>query len=388
MTAMKKKIILLATCLMAIINTISAEDKVSINDFIISAGETKEIDITLDNDAAYVAFQFDLYLPDGITVENYSASSDRIPKNTTLNMSRQTDGSYRFISAAMRKETIVGNSGTIISLTVKAADNLASSDYTCFFRHVKLSKVDATGPTYSEMSFPLTIVEPSIVTIVNVSREYGEANPVFEYTVEGPALSGEPQITCEATVDSPVGTYDIVADKGSVTNYKVVFIAGTLTVTKAPLNISVGGYTKKQGESLPEFMLIYEGFKNNETKDVLTKQPEISCNATNVSKPSEYPIIVSGAEAQNYEISYSNGVLTVTMAGKMGDANIDGEIDVTDVVLMIDDILGKTPDKYNAFLADVNDDGVVDVTDVVLVIDVILGKITLPDSAPSNLTSF
>jgi hypothetical protein len=62
---------------------------------------------------------------------------------------------------------------------------------------------------------------------------------------------------------------------------------------------------------MPEFAFTYTGFKNNETKNVLTKQPVINCNATEASTPGEYPIIVSGAEARNYDISYTNGKLVI-----------------------------------------------------------------------------
>ena len=162
----------------------------------------------------------------------------------------------------------------------------------------------------------LIVVDADAIVIKakSYTREYGDANPVFEYLIEGEGLEGTPEITCEATATSPIGTYDIIVSKGNVTNYNVTYVAGTLTITKAPLNIAAGTYTKKQGEAMPEFTLTYTGFKNNETKDVLTKQPEVSCQATEASVPGEYSIIVNGAEAQNYDISYTNGKLIVTEA--------------------------------------------------------------------------
>ena len=153
--------------------------------------------------------------------------------------------------------------------------------------------------------------QPVTITAKNYSRVYGDANPTFEYTTSGGTLSGTPEISCEATTTSPVGTYDIIVKKGSVTNEKVTFVNGTLTITKAPLKIKVGNYTKKEGEENPEFTLTYEGFKNNETEAVLTKKPTITCVATKDSSPGEYEIKVSGAEATNYEITYSNGKLLV-----------------------------------------------------------------------------
>ena len=69
--------------------------------------------------------------------------------------------------------------------------------------------------------------------------------------------------------------------------------------------------------------------------------------------------------------------LKITAVGRMGDVNTDGFVDVTDVVCIIDNILEKYSDNFDASLADVNGDNEIDVTDVVMVIDAILGKIEL-----------
>ena len=44
---------------------------------------------------------------------------------------------------------------------------------------------------------------------------------------------------------------------------------------------------------------------------MLTQQPTLHCEATTESEPGEYPITVDGAEAQNYDISYVPGTLTI-----------------------------------------------------------------------------
>ena len=86
----------------------------------------------------------------------------------------------------------------------------------------------------------------------------------------------------------------------------------TVTISRTPLKIKVGTYTKKQGEDNPAFKVIYEGFVNNETEAVLTKKPTITCEASKNSPAGVYEVIVNGAEAQNYDISYINGTLTIS----------------------------------------------------------------------------
>ena len=361
---MNKRIILIIIYLLTLVNLVSAKDKITIKDFSISAGETKELSITLENDVTYAAFQFDLYLPTGLTISEYSKDETRMPEGTTLSMTKQSDGSYRFLAVAMERENIIGKDGNIITIEVTADMNLASGSLTGYFKNVKLSKVEGTGNKYAEMSFPITVQEPSTVTAKSYERVYGDANPVFGFDVEGGDLDGTPTITCEATATSPVGTYDIIVKRGTETNYNVTYVKGTLTIKKAPLTISVGNYTRKKGKDNPEFVVNYDGFKNDETEEVLTMKPSATTTATKTSPTGEYPIEVSGAEAQNYEISYVNGTLTVELLP--GDVNSDGELSETDRNYIVRHIMGDTPDDFDEKAANLNGDEKIDVADIVL----------------------
>ena len=199
--------------------------------------------------------------------------------------------------------------------------------------------------SYTNGKLIVSDADAVVITAKSYTRVYGDANPAFEYEVSGTTLVGVPEITCEATATSPVGTYPIVIKKGSVTNYNDTYVNGTLTITKAPLAVKAGTYTKKQGEENPAFTLTYDGWKNNETEAVLTKKPTATTTATKESAPGEYPVTVSGGEAQNYELSYTHGKLIVTDADAVvvtaksytrvyGDANPTFEYEVSGTTLM------------------------------------------------------
>ena len=179
---------------------------------------------------------------------------------------------------------------------------------------VTISGADAENYDISYEQGRLTVVEADAVVVraKSYSRQYGDENPVFEFETEGAALDGTPEIVCSAVANSPVGSYTIEVKQGSIKNYNVHFESGSLVITKAPLSISAGNYTKKQGDAMPVFKASYAGFKNGEDESVLTKQPVFSCEANEVSAPAEYAVTISGADAENYEISYKQGVLTVT----------------------------------------------------------------------------
>lgn len=155
------------------------------------------------------------------------------------------------------------------------------------------------------------LAAPATVAAKDTVIYYGDEIPQFEYSVTEGRLIGKPQLTTTATKESPVGTYPIEIASGTIENTNVTCINGTLTIKKAPLTIKAGTYTKKQGEDNPDFTLSYEGFKNNETEDVLTQRPIVRCVATDISAPGEYAVTISGADAQNYDISYVDGKLIV-----------------------------------------------------------------------------
>ena len=298
------------------------DDMLSVEAVSMSAGETKQIAIVLNNPAhKYAAFQFDLILPEGISIAKNdkgkliaSLNEDR-KDDHTLNVSETGTNTYRFLSFSMTNTEFGGTDGALLYVTLQATEGVSDGNKTATIQSQVFTEVSGEQHKWSDKTFLITIevVVPTItITAKSYTREYGEDNPTFEYTVTGGSiLSGVPTITCPVTKTSPVGTYEILIEKGTVSNKSVELVNGTLTITKAPLAVKAGTYTKKQGEDNPEFTLTYEGFKNDETEDVLITKPTATTTATKESTPGEYVVTVSGGDAKNYELSYTNGKLIV-----------------------------------------------------------------------------
>ena len=252
------------------------------------------------------------------------------------------------------------------TLTCSATSASAPGTY-----DIEVSGGTATNYSFSYTKGTLTITDadPVTVTAKSYTITYGDALPEYEYTSKGAALSGNPSISCSATTTSPVGTYPITISKGSVTNYNDTYVNGTLTITKAPLTIKAGTYTRKRGKENPDFTLTYQGFKNNETKDVLSTQPSVTTSATENSPIGTYAVIVSGAEASNYEITHVNGTLIVERL--MGDANGDGDLTEADVNAITNHIMGQTPNGFDEKAANVNGDNEINAADIVALINLI-----------------
>lgn len=88
----------------------------------------------------------------------------------------------------------------------------------------------------------------------------------------------------------------------------------TFVVKKAPLTISVADTSRSYGMENPAFTLSYEGFVNGDDETSLLSLPQVECAAVSVSDVGEYDIVVGGAAAGNYEISYRPGTLSVVPA--------------------------------------------------------------------------
>lgn len=95
------------------------------------------------------------------------------------------------------------------------------------------------------------------------------------------------------------------------------------TVKPAKVTVKVTNINREYGEENPKFNISYSGFVNGENESVITSTPTISTTATKTSYVGEYPIMISGGSAKNYEFVYEPGVLTVTKAplsAKVNDA--------------------------------------------------------------------
>lgn len=194
------------------------------------------------------------------------------------------------------------------------------------------SNADAKNYEISYVNGTLTVTPaPLTLKAQNVMREYGEENPVLVFDAEGlkgndtkeTALQVMPTITATANISSNAGDYPISITGGSSKNYTLSYRSGLLTITKAPLSVLATDVERLYGDSNPSFTRSYLGFKlaDNEST-AFSVLPRIECAATKTSDVGDYPIIVSGGSARNYEIAaYENAVLKVNPASATIIAN-------------------------------------------------------------------
>ena len=379
MTGIMKQLKLFVTSLLLLLSVGAYAEIITVNATDFKPGGTVDISVSLENSGTVSGYAMKIVLPEGFSLLNDAKGngyvcelSDRHGNQYSMTQKKASDGSYLFVVYSSKSgDVIKDHSGLLFTTRLSVASTVTMSQQ-ARLESIAISDADGIETALGDVTFDLVKIPTITVTAKSYSRQYGEPNPDFEYVTKGGSLGGTPTITCKAMANSPVGVYDIVVAEGGVNSPYVTYVNGTLTITKAPLKIKAGTYTKNLGEDNPEFKLEYEGFVNGETETVLTKKPTVTCKAAKESAVGEYPVSVSGAEAQNYEISYVNGTLSVETI--LGDANGDGVVNAADIVAVIRYMKGNAPAGFVFKAADVNKDGKVDEQDVKAIEGIILKR--------------
>ena len=120
-----KRTILLSMTVVAVLCA-AATDRLYIEDFTIAPGETRTVNIMLDNEIAYTAFQADIYMPAGLTIEMEDGDyifdlTERKSRDHMIASQPQADGAIRVISYSNGINPFKGNSGALVTFNVTAA---------------------------------------------------------------------------------------------------------------------------------------------------------------------------------------------------------------------------------------------------------------------------
>jgi len=118
----------------------AAVDTFYINDFTINPGETKLVEINLDNDSVYTALQADIYLPEGLTIEQEDGDylfelTDRKGRDHTIASTMLSSGAIRILIASQTLKTFKNNSGALVTFNI-IADNSFSGSKTIEMKNI------------------------------------------------------------------------------------------------------------------------------------------------------------------------------------------------------------------------------------------------------------
>ncbi len=233
-------------------------------------------------------------------------------------------------------ETLIATASSGLDVTFESSDPAiatATGNVLKFIGvgEVIISAIQAGDDTYGAEEVMQTIqVSKASLTVVadDKTKVYGADNPELTIAYSGfvngddeNSLVAEPDLSTEASAASGVGVYDISLSGGTSDNYEFGLMNGQLTVTKAPLLVIAEDQSRVYGADNPEFTTSYTGFVNEDDINSLTQLPEITTSALVTSDAGDYDITLSGGASDNYALSFTNGLLTVTKAALSATAD-------------------------------------------------------------------
>ena len=187
-----------------------------------------------------------------------------------------------------------------------------------------------TAPNYTIEYLPGSLwVQPSALLIQanDASRAVGETNPVFTATFSGfvngedqTVLGGTLALSTPADTNSPAGTYPIVPEGLTATNYTLVYSNGTLRVAEFVLVVGADDQSRAYGSANPVLTGSLWGLQPGDQIAA-----SFSTAADTNSPVGSYPIVVELADPEGQLVRYSvrtnTGLLTVTPAPLVVEAD-------------------------------------------------------------------
>lgn len=125
---MKKIRLLLPLLLCGLYSSVMAENVITTNDVVIRPGGTAELVVSLQNDADFqvYAYDFRLYLPEGITVvkdDSYVYALSSRHSGHAVNVQQTTDGAVQF-GVSSPEAYLTGTAGPVIGIKLQADKSL------------------------------------------------------------------------------------------------------------------------------------------------------------------------------------------------------------------------------------------------------------------------
>lgn len=180
-----KKLMITATMVLLSAMNMMAQGKLTIDDFSIQGGETKNVAINLINEEIYCSLQFDLVLPTGVTIALNNKSKpdakmneDRIDDHT-LTTTDLGNGLYRFLIMSLTNADFYGNSGAIINIKVVAASDISAGELTGTIKDAVITPKTGTDTKPAEFTFKITATSASGINEITID------NPADVYDLQG-----------------------------------------------------------------------------------------------------------------------------------------------------------------------------------------------------------
>lgn len=353
-----------ATVMLFAVGCIAAfadNNKLYIKDFTIAPGQTKNLEVILDNESPISSLEFLVKLPDGLYyVENSLAKvTSRVTRSShSVGVADNRDEGIKIVmlstSSAIENSPVKGNSGAILTIDVKAASDYKGGvvEITDIIGSDATNKEDANNE--DGFIYVPKRIDMDAVT-VNADVHVGDA------------YADNAELTVRPNVPTEVGV--------SLDN--IIDIVGLQAVVTLPEGVSfvededgeVITYSNRLSGNTVATVSELEGEPNKYTLLISSLTSDVFDGATgnlfalNVAagKVLEGDIVISDIKVSSVNgISYDLDNTLTTTVKCVTDPTGDGMWDIDDVTAVIKVLNSSEVDS----VCDLNGDGVVDIDDV------------------------
>lgn len=162
--------------------------------------------------------------------------------------------------------------------------------------------------------------------------KYGDVGiDLADYEPEGVKFVYESSDSNVARIDGTkltiCGAGDVIVSASLAdddTQFELIDPMRKFVVEKADLTVTAQSYEIEQGDPVPDFELIYDGFVYDDDVDSLQELPSIICYATSYADVGDYMILLRGGYDPNYNIKTVNGY--VKIKAPSGVSDIEGDV--------------------------------------------------------------
>lgn len=151
----------------------------------LKAGSNQTISVSLENNIEVTAFQFDIMLPNGISVNNYVNEDDESVPNIQLtsrkasshsiSCNKREDGRYTIVVLSMKNQAFNGTEGEVVTMNVSVPITM-SGNY-----EVTLSNIHIV-PLVNGLQ-GIRIDQPDATTTITIENEGGGETPIGANTL-------------------------------------------------------------------------------------------------------------------------------------------------------------------------------------------------------------
>ena len=127
-------------------------------------GKNGSMNLCLSNENELIAFEFDMQLPDGITIakdednDPMATLSSRASKHL-LAVSDKGNGLYHFLCYSAENKSFSGNEGVLLRIELLCNENISVGTYQATVKNIIFSDVDKNKITLADYTFDLEVID-------------------------------------------------------------------------------------------------------------------------------------------------------------------------------------------------------------------------------------